>query len=180
MSSGDQAEALRDERFEQLLGTCQRPVYVYALSLLHNPADADEVVQETNLVLWEKFDQYEPGTNFVRWALSIARYEVLKIHNRRPKRERLFSSELLQSLADSAESLSDDLDPRRATLDGCLTKLSDKDRNLITHRYQSQATTRSLAESLGRSVQGTRRSLHRIRSALLACIERNLPREDRR
>jgi RNA polymerase sigma-70 factor (ECF subfamily) len=178
MDDANRTEAAKVERFAALLATCQRPVYLYALSLLHNGTDAEEVLQETNLVLWRKFDQYQPGTRFVSWACRIARYEVFKFLERKPAKERLFSTDFLESLAVAAEESIPEVDDRRCTLNSCLGKLSDKDRQLITGRYQESATTRSLAEALGRSIQGTRRSLHRIRATLLTCVERNTAKEE--
>ena len=70
------------------------------------------------------------------------------------------------------------LDARRDALVRCLEKLRKSDRQLILRRYQERATTRTVAEALGRSVQGTRRALHRIRMALLACVERTLAAEE--
>jgi RNA polymerase sigma-70 factor (ECF subfamily) len=173
------AEHSKVERFAQLLATCQRRVFLYALSLLHNAADAEEVLQETNLVLWRKFDEYQPGTNFDRWACRIAYFEVLKFRQKKASAARLFSSDFVESLAAEAERSIDLLDARRSALTRCLGKLSEKDRGLVMHRYQEHATTPSVAEALGRSVQGTRRALHRIRMALLACIERTLAAEER-
>ena len=166
------------ERFVRLLATCQRQVFLYALGLVYNAADAEEILQETNLVLWRKFDQYQPGTDFARWACRIARFEVLKLRERQARERRLFTSEFIEALAvDSEESL-DELDGRREALAVCLEKLRKTDRQLLLCRYQENATTRSVAEALGRSVQGTRKSLHRIRMALLACIERTLAAEE--
>jgi len=166
------------ERFAQLLATCQRPVFLYALSLVHQPADAEEILQETNLVLWRKFDQYQMGTDFVRWACRIAYFEVLKFRERHAGPERLFSNEFIESLAVEADGLVEQTDDRREALARCMKKLKEADRLLVIRRYQPGATTRSVAEALGRSVQGTRRALHRIRTALLACIERTLAMEE--
>src|SRR3990172_6902242 len=162
------------ERFAQLLATCQRRVFLYALGLVHNSADAEEILQETNLVLWRKFDQYEPGTEFARWACRIAYYEVLKFREKRARGERIFTSVFIETLATESERSMDLLDARRDALVRCLEKLRKSDRQLILRRYQERATTRTVAEALGRSVQGTRRALHRIRMALLACVERTL------
>jgi RNA polymerase sigma-70 factor (ECF subfamily) len=167
------------ERFAQLLARCQRRVFVYLLGLLHNPSDAEEVLQEANLVLWRKFDQYQPGTNFDRWACRIAYFEAMKLRERRPKVEQLFSSDFVELLAEEADRSLDIRDQRHNALQQCLGKLSEKDRQLVLERYRQQATTRSVAEALGRSVQGTRRALHRIRMALMACIERTLAAEGR-
>jgi RNA polymerase sigma-70 factor, ECF subfamily len=165
------------EQFGQLLAKCQRPVFLYAMSLLHNAADAEEVLQETNVVLWQKFEQYRPGTDFVRWAYGIAYYEVLKVREKQSRRHRLFSDDFFARLAVEAQEPSELLEARRQALTGCLQKLAERDRTLILHRYQPSATTRSLAETLGRSLQGTRKSLHRIRSMLLHCVQRTLSRE---
>lgn len=172
-------EASTVERFAQLLATCQRRVFLYVLGLVHSAADAEEVLQETNLVLWRKFDQYQPGTAFDRWACRIAYYEVLKFRDRKGHQEKLFSSEFVEALARDAEAAMDLLEARREALHGCLKKLSDKDRQLVMHRYEENATTPGVAASFGRSVQGTRKALHRIRMALLACIERTLAAEGR-
>jgi RNA polymerase sigma-70 factor (ECF subfamily) len=166
------------ERFAQLLAKCQRRVFLYALGLVHNAADAEEVLQQTNLVLWRKFDQYQPGTDFARWACRIAYYEVLKFRERRSREARLFSNDFVETLAADSESSTDLLDARREALVRCLQKLTERDRQLVLRRYQEAATTRSVAEALGRSIQGTRKSLHRIRMALLACIERTLAAEE--
>jgi RNA polymerase sigma-70 factor (ECF subfamily) len=167
------------ERFARLLATCQRRVFLYALGLVHHATDAEEILQETNLVLWRKFDQYQPGTDFGQWACRIAYYEVLKFRQRHAHKRRVFSSNLIESLAAEAEAAPDLMDARREALVQCLGKLREKDRQLVMRRYQPNATTRIVAEALGRSVQGTRRALHRIRMALLACIERTLAVEDR-
>jgi RNA polymerase sigma-70 factor, ECF subfamily len=169
----------RIEAFTQLLATCQRRVFLYALSLLHNAADAEEVLQETNLVLWRKFDQYLPGTDFGRWACRIAQIEVLRFREKRSQAQRLFSQQFIEGLVEVAEQSLDQADDRRSALAHCLGKLRESDRALIARRYQPSATTESVAQAFGRSVQGTRKTLHRIRAALLECIERTLAREDR-
>lgn len=170
----DAAQAGKVERFAGLLATCQRRVFLYAMSLLHNPADAEEVLQETNLVLWRKFDQYQPGTDFGQWACRVAYYEVLKVREKKARGEQLFSGEFIEVLAAESASTMERTDARREALNGCLKKLREQDRQLLMGRYQPNATTRSVARTLGRSVQGTRKSLHRVRMAILACIERTL------
>lgn len=171
---GDQ----KAELFARLLGRCQRKVFLYSLGLIHNAADAEEVLQETNVVLWRKFDEYEPGTSFESWACRVAYFEVLKYREKVARERRVFSTKLVETLA--AEAVADEFDDRRDALEGCLTKLRDVDRTLVLQRYRPGASTRGLAETMGRSVQGTRKSLHRIRTTLLECIQRTLAAEERR
>lgn len=165
------------ELFASLLATCQRKVFLYIMALVHNPTDAEEILQETNLILWRKFEQYRPGTDFAQWACRVAYYEVLKYREKRAKQEHLFSTQFLEQFADEVENFLQQADLRREALTGCVQKLRHQDRQLLWQRYQPTATTRSVAEALGRSIQGTRKSLHRIRTTLLECIRRTLARE---
>ena len=178
--SGGESESSKAENFATLLATCQRQVFLYVMGLLHHAADAEEVLQETNLVLWRKFHEYQPGTEFGRWACSVAYYEVLKLREKKMRHGRIFSDEFIDSLAAAGPPPTDELESRREALQGCLAKLSQEDRQLVLSRYQPAANTRSVAGVLGRSAQGTRRALHRIRTALLVCIERTLSREGAR
>ncbi len=168
------------EMFARLLGRCQRKVFLYALGLIHNAADAEEVLQETNVVLWRKFDEYQPGSSFESWACRVAYFEALKYREKISRERRVFSMNLVETLAEEAEKLADEFDDRRDALEGCLTKLREVDRTLVLRRYQPGGSTRRLAEASGRSVQGTRKSLHRIRMTLLECIQRTLAAEGRR
>jgi RNA polymerase sigma-70 factor, ECF subfamily len=176
--SSNTADAAKVEQFTSLLATCQRPVFLYAMSLLFDAADAEDVLQETNLVLWRKFDQYRPGTSFVRWACRTAYYEVLKVRRAQSRERRVFSEEMLAILAAESEKSLELADTRRRVLNHCLEKLSEADRELIFRRYQKDATTMTVASALGRSVQGTRRALHRIRQALLVCVQRTTAAEE--
>ena len=179
MSRSNQEGSEKAELFARLLGGCQRKVFLYALGLLHHAADAEEVLQETNVVLWHKFDDYTPGTSFDNWACRVAYFEVLKFREKAARDRRVFGTPLVEALAAEAESILDQADQRREALEGCLAKLRRDDKALVLSRYQPGATTRTVAESMGRSVQGTRKSLHRIRTALLECIERTIAAEDR-
>lgn len=169
-SSGQDLEVLRVTR---LLARCQRRVFVFAMSLLHDPNDAEDVLQETNLVAWKKYKDYEVGTDFASWVCRIAYYEALKVRSKQARRK-LFSDVFIETLAAGCERTMCEWDDRPAALRECLTKLNERDRQLIHSRYQPGATTRSVAEALGRSVQGTRKSLLRIRRLLLGCVQRTL------
>jgi len=177
-TTSSQAERL--EQFALSLAGCQRALFLYALGLLHNTADVEDVLQETNLVLWRKFDQYEPGTDFGKWARRVARYEVLKFREKRPRAERLFSNDFIEGLAVVAERGASLLDSRREALAECLGKLSESDRHLVSLRYEEHGKTAAVADALSRSTQAVRKSIHRIRAALLGCIERTLAAEERR
>jgi RNA polymerase sigma-70 factor (ECF subfamily) len=170
-------DTTRLQSFCTYLADCQRPIFLYAMSLLHRVADAEEVLQQTNLVLWQKFQEFDPRLDFVKWACGIARYEALRVREKQPLERRLFSDPFFRSLAAKSELSCDALDGRRNALEGCLKKLSEDDQSLVLGRYQPGATVTSMAQSLGRSPQAIRKSLRRIRAALMACILRTLAKQ---
>lgn len=164
----------RGEEFVQLFTRHQRRLYLYILSLVGDPVEAEEVLQETNLVVWSKFDRFEKGTNFHAWACRIATYEVLKHREKQRRDKLLFSEEFIRTIAAEGRFDSDQSDLRRLALVHCLKKLRTKDRELIRRRYAPGETGKSVARRLGRPVNSVYQSLGRIRRTLLECINRRL------
>ena len=157
----------------------ERRIYAYIRSLTPNRADAENLLQETALVLWEKFDQFEPNSEFIRWALTIARFKVLNYHKQRKRDSIVFSEPLIEAIDKvSAELASGALDLRQA-MEECLAKLSSDDRDLFRRRYLPGTSVPQLANELGRPVTTVYHALDRIRRALVACVERQLRVEGR-
>ena len=164
----------RLEAFIAEFGKAQRPLFLYILSLTGNPTDAEDILQDTNLVLWRKFDEFQPGTSFYAWASKVAYFQVLKWRESKGRDAALLDSGVLQMLADDAAAMSQTHDSRRDALRGCLTKLRAEDRELIEQRYAPGMTGRVIAERLGRPENSVYKSIGRIRAALLKCIEHTL------
>ncbi len=60
-------------------------LYRVALRLTGNPADADDLVQETMLKAYRAWDQYEKGTNAKAWMLTILRHAFINEYRRRTR-----------------------------------------------------------------------------------------------
>ena len=170
--------AASTEMFVRLFALNQRRVYSYVLALVANPSDADDILQETSMVLWRKFSEYQPGTNFAAWACRIAYYEVLRLRRQR-KLEVELPPQLFEALASETLARSDELEHRHRALSGCIEKLHAKDRELVSRRYVAGATIRSVSSQIGRSVDGLEKAYQRIRRALMDCVDRTLARECR-
>ena len=163
----------------QRLTALQRKLYLYILALVRNPSDAEDIQQETNRVIWEKIEEFKPGTDFEAWAFKIAHFKVLSFR-RSQQRERLrFSDEVVEQLAIDAGRAVRDADPRKQALRSCLNKLSTSDREMVSSRYLHGSDTRQVARRYGRSAKSIYQSLSRIRSRLMACIQRTLSSEGR-
>ena len=169
----------RTEAFVRLFAVYQRRIYAHIFALVPNRADAEDIFQETSAVLWRKFRQYEPGTNFGAWACRIAHYEVLSHRRRKPPELLVLEDSLLEVVSRESEARSDEIDQRYGALIDCIQRLRPKDRELLVRRYRSGATVKSVAEQMGRSVQGLHKTYQRIRRTLFECVERAVARECR-
>jgi RNA polymerase sigma-70 factor (ECF subfamily) len=154
----------------------QRSLYGFITSLVWQSGDADDVLQETNLVLWRKAGEFDPGQDFMAWALRIAQLQAMA-HLKKQRRRFAFDDDLLAQLADESLTEQCENDRRRAALTTCLKKLSDAQRRLISQRYEPGASVNSLAAARGTSPKALSEMLRRIRHALSECIERTLARE---
>lgn len=138
--------------------------------------DLDDVVQQTCVVLWRKYDQFEPGTDFLSWACTVARFEVLKYRRTRARDRHVFGEELISLLADEGVQETARRERERRALDSCIEQLHPRHRELIRRCY-SGMSIQDVAGSLGRSATSLYKALKRIRQALLDCIERSLAQE---
>ncbi len=166
--------ATSHEEFIKLFTKHQRQVFLFILSQVPNPVDAEEIHQETNVIIWRKFDRFELGTNFVAWACQVANYEVLKYRERQRRDRHLFSDEFIKRVASDALEQADHLEQRRQHLATCLSKLRTRDRELIQQRYAAGESGKSVAELIGRPINSVYQSLSRIRRTLLECVNRQI------
>jgi RNA polymerase sigma-70 factor (ECF subfamily) len=161
------------EDFLRLFAIHSQRIYEFILMLMIRRADADEVFQDTCLVLWSKFDTYDPEGNFYAWACKIAYLKILALR-RSNRRLHLFSEDVLGLLADKALNSVHELGLRREALDDCLERLNAVDRELIEQRYYDRRTPKEIAAIGSRSVYSVYRALCRIHSSLFECVENRL------
>jgi RNA polymerase sigma-70 factor (ECF subfamily) len=165
------------EQFLGLLTAHQSSLYAYIVSLLPNRQQADDILQETNVVLWRKAEEFRDGSSFLAWACQVAYFNVLS-HRRRMSRDKhTFGDELFDYLAERQCERVEATEDRQAALRRCLEKLPPKHRQLIEARYQPGASVRRMADERKTTEGALSQSLYRIRATLLECIKRNLPVE---
>jgi RNA polymerase sigma-70 factor, ECF subfamily len=169
--------------FAELLLESRRDLFGLIYSLVQNLPDAEDVYQDTALVLWQKFDDFTLGTNFSAWAMRVAHLRVLKHAAAKRKQRLFFSDALLESISQAyqRDAAGADRGNRRSeALENCLQKLSARDRRLVTRCYAPDRDYADIAQSEGRTVGAIYQAVDRIRKALFACVERTLAMEGRR
>lgn len=170
----ERADARRAE-FAQALLRHQAQIFGFIYSIVRNFDDADDLFQQTSLVLWRKYDQFDPSRSFVAWACGVARYEVANFVRDRDRHRIYFSDELDEILIDAHEAFErENLEEHRAALTLCVKKLRERDQELLRACYSGSFAIREVARDWDRSIQSIHNSLSRIRRALQDCVRRTL------
>jgi RNA polymerase sigma-70 factor (ECF subfamily) len=164
----------RGSQFVRLFLENQRRITGLILALVPNGPDADDILQETCAVLWQKFDEFVPGSNFAAWSLRIARYQVMAYYTTRRRQKARLSDETLEAVVDRMSARPEREDARSAALDGCLEDLPEPDRRLLDLRYRAGASVDELARRSGKSVVAAYKALHRAHERLLQCMRGKL------
>lgn len=174
--------AVEDQRdpvlFATLLRDSRSRVFGYLLALVQNLSDAEDLYQQTALVLWEKFDQYEHGTDFGTWATNVAHFSAVNFLRRQSRRRLLFNEAVLARLVETQASIRDvEVSSRSEALKRCLETLSSNHRRLLMLRYHGEYSMQQIAKQENRSVGALYVALSRIRKALLSCIDQRIASE---
>ena len=165
--------------FIRLLVENERRIYAYIRTLLGNSADADDVLQETSIILWDKFPEFDSEQgNFVAWSFKIAYYTAQNFRRKKGRSKVVFSNKLFDAVAERAAKLAPELDQRHEHLASCIEKLPESDRKLLKLRYELNSSIESTAKQCGRTTQAIYKALSRMRAALFQCINNAIQAED--
>lgn len=161
--------------FLKLLLEHQAKIHAYILTLVPNYADADDVLQNVSEVIWRRFDQFQPGTNFLSWALRCAHLEILNFRKKKSRsREIIFDQTTFEQMLPILNDEIKKVDYRRDALEQCLKKLGTTGREIIKMRYNMDLRPKEIGIRLGYTVASMYKLISRIHNKLLSCIERTL------
>jgi len=156
------------------LTAAQWRLYDFIRAMTGDHHATDEVLQETNLALWEQCERFVPGTNFEAWACKVAWFKVLD-HRKAGRRQRLkFSDQLIEVLAAEAIDEGDRFERERKALSACIDGLPDRHRAVLAMHYENRLSLADIGATLDRNRNAVAQLLHRIRATLRDCIERRL------
>ncbi len=159
------------QRFLSLFLRSEREIFRYVAALVPNVADAEDIVQQTALALWEKFDAYDPNQPFTPWACRFALNKTKQWIERRQRWRALLEGGLAEELARRREELRPEMEARLRHLEGCLNRLPDEQRSLVEGYYYRRDSVEKFAENSSRTIAATYKMLQRVRQALQVCIE---------
>ena len=164
----------QEMEFVGLLTDHQSLIRAFVISLLPGLPETEDVVQETNQVLWAKRESFELGTNFKAWALTTARFQVMALQKKLQRESRVpLDEDVLAMISSGVEERSAEaMNEKFSDLNQCLNDLPDRDRELVLHRYWKNSGLNEYSKATGRSEGALKVALYRVRSSLRDCLER--------
>ena len=163
-------------KFIKLLTANQNGIYAYILSRVLRSADADDILQETTGTMWNKFDQFKSGTDFLAWGFTIARYNILNYRKKNKKQPMILDEDVLNRI-ESLQVKNSKSSQRIDALKSCMKLLPGNSSNLIQMRYADGIDVKDIALRLNRSVPWVYKILTRVQLILMRCINRRLAQE---
>jgi RNA polymerase sigma-70 factor (ECF subfamily) len=160
---------------QQLFVRHQPQLRAFVLSLLPDFVGVDDVIQDVFLTVTTKAADFREGTNFMAWAVTIARHKVF--HAQRRLKRPVISAATLDALAASCPEVVAE-DRRLKALADCMQKLAPRAQELIRLRYHHEHSPGEIATRLARSVNSVGVALSKARVALRECIEKQLSQAD--
>lgn len=165
------------EQFIKLLTANQRRIFAFILSMVGNRVDAEDLLQEAALIMWQKFPEFQLGTDFVAWGVKIAKFCVLN-HRKKSKETSLhFCDETLALLQKDAPGMLIKLDSRVDALESCVKQLPKTHQRLVLMRYHSEMPVLEIARRIGCSISSIYKCLSRAHEILVQCVRRRMSEE---
>lgn len=160
--------------FLALITQYQTAIRGYIRGSIGNHHDSYDVLQKTNMVLCKKEAQWNREIPFLKWAFTVARYEILAFYRDKAREKVVFNDEVLELVMKDSEILAPKLEGRSLALSRCLAKMSDENKFILSCKYSSKLSIDEIGERVDRSSNGVRSLLKRLRTQLRTCISKQV------
>ena len=152
----------------------QPRLYGFILKRLADRDQTLEVLQRTNLVIWQKATDYRPGTSFEAWAFTIARFQLMAWRKNQSRNRLFFSDTVYEQIDSKTEQSQAEEDTRVSALKECVKQLNVDESKLLEQRYREDLPLATIASTMNMSLDAIGMRLSRIRKKLGKCIQQNL------
>jgi RNA polymerase sigma-70 factor, ECF subfamily len=164
------------DSFAEVVRRYQKDVWRVVVAMLHNYEASQELVEQVFVEAYLSLDQYQRGKEFSLWIKGVARNvvrEELRKKTRESRRLEVYRDHLLARLDDENEADSHD-SALKQSLANCRETLPEQSALALDMRYKQGKSFEEIAQAMGRTVEGTRQLLQRVRGMLKECIDRRM------
>ncbi|MBN2064260.1 MAG: sigma-70 family RNA polymerase sigma factor [Sedimentisphaerales bacterium] len=158
------------KQFMGLLLRYQTRIHTYILYQIPNRNDAEDILQDTIVTMLDKFSDFQEGTNFLAWGITIARYKILNFKQSKKSSRLLFDDELVSKFEQESEGFIENFQEEAEKLRECIVKLPPRYKNYLRLRYEQSMSYREIGKEISISMQAVHKTMARIHVALLKCL----------
>lgn len=152
----------------------QPAIRSYILSIIPDFSLADDVMQETFLVVTRRASSFELGTSFAAWVKTIARFKSLEAIRSGKRKFESLSDEVIDALSAERHEFPGEVDARLGILTACIEELAPQAKRSINLRYRNDHLPPEIASRMNCTVQSVNVTLSRARSFLRDCVQRKM------
>lgn len=174
MANEGNLQLVSAERFAELWNEAAGAVSAYVAAEVRNRHDAEDVMQEIGRAVTQGAERYDPQRPFMNWVFGVARNQILRHYQRQSRERTVFSSAIVDQLADAYRAMAPTLGERGDALRDCLQKLSRRQRLAVALYYRDELSQTEIAEQMTMTASAVGVLIHRSRQALKDCIGRKL------
>ena len=164
--------------FLKIFMSNRHDIQAFILGMVRNSSVAEDIFQNVSIILWEKFDSYEPSLSFKAWARGIASNKVLQYWQKEKRSSEVFSPEFMNSILAAYTRTDSNTNAMLSALKSCKEKLPEKQNRLLEFKYFKKYKLNQISEEIGKSLAATQKSLSRIRFSLQDCIKKQMSQEN--
>ena len=143
------------------------------LRILNDREEAEDVLQDVYLTVWNKADRFDPAkASPITWLAAMARNRA--IDRLRARGGRVMAGvEEAEALPDAAPLASTlvETDQDKARLEGCLDQLDPKHAGVVRTAFFEGVTYETLAQAVGVPLGTMKSWIRRALISLRACLE---------
>ena len=168
----------RTAEFVRLLKQHDRRLAAYVHASVPDWNEAEDIVQDACVRLWEQFDKFDPDSNFGAWACTVARYLILASRKRSKRGHLYLRDEVLDAMGAEFDRVQPEVASRLEAVKHCVEELPAEGRELLHVCYSEDMQLSEVAVELDRSVGSLYTAVSRLRRQVHDCVERRLRQEE--
>jgi len=162
--------------FSALVREHAQMLLTYIRTMIDDPGTVDDLFQETMIVAWRRFDDYDLGRPLAPWLRGIARKLILAHFSHQAKGPVYCSESVLRAIDRQMVAIDhrqgDTWSDKVAALESCVERLSEPLRRSIELFYRDSCKTEEIAAQMNTTREAIKKRLQRARDLLAGCLHR--------
>lgn len=142
----------------------------YIRGKIHNPADAEEILQDTLFAFLEAIRDFHGSSSLSTFLYAICNHKIIDFYRRRKMKQMVFSQmPNLEILVSHLPNPEEELDTTllKEKIHGVLGRLMPQYRKLLVSKYIENLTVADIANKFALTLKGAESQLFRARKAFV-------------